>query len=90
MDLSRYKEKLQDPDFHQNLTKAHVYHASDLDEELKDLDREDQSVPSFTKALLSYLQVCTNKLEQISSRFYHNFIQFFKNSLYPNAIHILS
>ena len=57
MDLSRYKEKLQDPDFHQNLTKAHVYHASDLDEELKDLDREDQSVPSFTKALLSYLQV---------------------------------
>jgi hypothetical protein len=59
MDLSRYKEKLQDPDFHQNLTKAHVYHASDLDEELKDLDREDQSVPSFTKALLSYLQVCT-------------------------------
>ena len=59
MDLSRYKEKLQDPDFHQNLTKAHVYHASDLDEELKDLDREDQSVPSFTKALLSYLQVYT-------------------------------
>merc|ERR1712109_14917 len=28
----------------------------DLDEEVKDLDREEQSVPSFTKALLSYLQ----------------------------------
>merc|ERR1712156_1397257 len=56
IDLSKYKEKLRDPDFHQNLTKAHVYHASDLDEEVKDLDREEQSVPSFTKALLSYLQ----------------------------------
>ena len=62
IDLSKYKEKLRDPDFHQNLTKAHVYHASDLDEEVKDLDREEQSVPSFTKALLSYLQVSKTQL----------------------------
>jgi hypothetical protein len=53
--LEEYRQKLQDPEFHQNLTKAHVYHAADLEHEVKDLDREDQ-VPSLTQALLSYLQ----------------------------------
>ena len=56
LDLKAYKEKLRDPDFHQNLTKAHVYHASDLEEEVKEVDRENYMVPSLTKALLSYLQ----------------------------------
>ena len=54
--MEEYRQKLQDPEFHQNLTKAHVYHAADLEHEVKDLDREDQDVPSLTQALLSYLQ----------------------------------
>ena len=55
LSLEEYKQKLQDPEFHQNLTKAHVYHASDLEHDVKEIDREDQ-VPSLTQALLSYLQ----------------------------------
>ena len=54
--MEEYRQKLQDPEFHQNLTKAHVYHAADLEHEVKDLDREDHQVPSLTQALLSYLQ----------------------------------
>ncbi len=56
IDLKQYKEKLRDPEFHQNLTKAHVYHASDLHEEVSEVNREDISVPSLTQALLSFLQ----------------------------------
>ena len=56
IDLNQYKEKLKDPDFHQNLTKAHVFHATDLEEDVEEVDREEASVPSLTKALLSYLQ----------------------------------
>ena len=56
IDIAEYREKLKDPDFHQNLTKAHVYHATDLEDNVEEIDREEPSVPSLTKALLSYLQ----------------------------------
>lgn len=40
VNLEEYRQKLQDPEFHQNLTKAHVYHAADLENDVKELDRE--------------------------------------------------
>ena len=49
VNLEEYRQKLQDPEFHQNLTKAHVYHAADLENDVKELDREGKPIKFIIK-----------------------------------------